>query len=169
MFRLKFQIFKFSPENNRNKLYHASAYFFLYKSLRHKSSIQTFSHRLESKWRHFFNPFRNVIRSKYTYQQRIYTRLINPLLLSVIYPWTWKLPLHFLNRLIFHTLAKWKAGFLTVYICYLKIMKFWFNYNNFLGLAIIEVQLALFKISSTSNTRDDLHDWCCHGGSSKSK
>lgn len=32
-------------------------------------------------------------------------------------------------------------------------MKFWFNYNKFLGLAIIEVQMALFKISSTSNTK----------------
>lgn len=174
MFRLKFQIFKFSPENNRNTLYHASAYFFLYKSLRHKSSIQTFSHRLESKWGHFFNPFRKVIRwnihtSKEFIQDCSPAKLINPLVLSLISPCTWKRPLHFLNRSTFHTLEKWKAGFLTVYICYLKILKFWFNYNNFWGFAIIEVQLALFKISSTSNTRDILHDWCCHGGSSTSK
>lgn len=110
-----------------------------------------------------------MIRCKYTYQQRIYTRLINPLLLSVIYPWTWKLPLHFLNRSTFHTLAKWKAGFLTVYICYLKFWSFDLIIIIFGSFAIIEVQLALFKISSTSNTRDILHDWCCHGGSSTSK
>lgn len=91
--------------------------------------------------------------SKEFIQDCLPAKLINPRLLSLISPWTWKRPLYFLNRSTFHSSAKWKAGFLTVYICYLKIMKFWFNYNNFLGLAIIEVQLALFKISSTSNTK----------------
>lgn len=111
----------------------------------------------------------NIHTSKEFIQDCSPAKLINPLVLSLISPCTWKRPLHFLNRSTFHTLEKWKAGFLTVYICYLKILKFWFNYNNFWGFAIIEVQLALFKISSTSNTRDILHDWCCHGGSSTSK